>query len=304
MPHTLCLTDGTYLDPLPTYLSAKPPLSNEEIEEIFGNVLKAEKHFGAPQDVEWTIREGNLFILQSRPITTISSGSREDKRPWYLSLRRSFENLKTLRKKIEEELIPAMVEEAECLSRQDVTQLSDTQSAEEIVRRMNIHGRWKAVYWSDVIPFAHGMRLFGQFYNNAIRPEDPYEFMELLGSGPLKSLERNQRLEEMAQMFRGNPALALSLRSSDRVEDAEFNRKLEDFIKNFGDLSCLIGEETQCLQGPEGIIKILLKMADHPTIPTKRERRRHEEMLTRFFSSFKENERAFASELLDLGRSS
>src|SRR4030042_4297046 len=173
--------DGIHLEPLPADLSDKPPLTDVELGEIFNYVLKSEKHFGAPQDVEWTFRKEKLFILQSRPITTISSGSSEDTRPWYLSLRRSFENLKVLRKKIEEEFIPAMVEEAERLSRQDCAALSDTQLADEIARRMDIHGRWVAIYWSDFIPFAHGMRLFGQFYNDTVRPEDPYEFMDLLG---------------------------------------------------------------------------------------------------------------------------
>lgn len=42
------------------------------------------------------------------------------------SLRRSFENLKALRKRMEGELIPAMVDEAECLARQDWTALSDS----------------------------------------------------------------------------------------------------------------------------------------------------------------------------------
>ncbi len=33
---------------------------------------KAEAHFGSPQDVEWAIANGKLFVLQARPITTLS----------------------------------------------------------------------------------------------------------------------------------------------------------------------------------------------------------------------------------------
>lgn len=33
---------------------------------------RAEKYFGAPQDIEWAIENGKLFMLQSRPITTLS----------------------------------------------------------------------------------------------------------------------------------------------------------------------------------------------------------------------------------------
>jgi len=296
--------EGIHLEPLTPGLSEKPPLTDDEIGRIFNQVLKAEEHFGASQDVEWTFREDKLFILQSRPITTISSGSSEDKRPWYLSLRRSFENLKALRKKIEGELIPAMVEEVERLSRHDWTVLSDIQLADEIARRMDIHGRWVAIYWSDFIPFAHGMRFFGQFYNDAARPEDPYEFMDLLGSGQLKSLERNQRLEEMALMIRKDSSLALSLKEFKTAEDKDFKKRLDEFIQQFGDLSCSIGEQTQCFQGPEGILKILLKMAAHSPVKKRWDSHRLDDLTSRFLSRFKEKERAFASELLDLGRAS
>jgi len=296
--------DGVHFEPLPADLCQKPPLTDDEIGRIFNHVLNTEEHFGAPQDVEWTFREDNLFILQSRPITTISSGTSEDKRPWYLSLRRSFENLKALRKKIEEELIPAMVEEAARLSHRDFTALSDIQLADEIARRMDIHGRWVAIYWSDFIPFAHGMRLFGQFYNDTVRPEDPYQFMDLLGRGQLKSLERNQKLEEMASMVRKDPSLTLSLRESKTVEDEGFKKKLDGFIQQFGDLSCSIGEQTQCLQGPEGILKILLKMTAHSPAKKRWSSHRLDDLTSRFLSRFKEKEEKFAAELLDLGRAS
>jgi len=294
--------EGIHFEPLPADLCQKPPITVDEIGKIFDQVLKAEEHFKAPQDVEWTFREDKLFILQSRPITTLSSGSSEDKRPWYLSLRRSFENLKALRKKIEEELIPAMVEEADRLSRQDLTILSDVRLADEIVRRMDIHGRWVAIYWSDFIPFAHGMRLFGQFYNDTVKPEDPYEFMDLLGKGQLKSLERNQRLEEMAGIIRKDPSLAPRLKKFETIEDEDFKRKLDAFIQQFGDLSCSIGEQTECLQGPEGILRILLKIAEHPPAKKKRSSHRLEDLSSRFLSRFKGKEEKFASDLLDLGQ--
>jgi pyruvate,water dikinase len=30
-----------------------------------------EEHFGGPQDVEWAIADGELYLLQSRPVTTL-----------------------------------------------------------------------------------------------------------------------------------------------------------------------------------------------------------------------------------------
>jgi pyruvate,water dikinase len=38
---------------------------------IAGLARRAEAHFGAPQDVEWAIAGGELFVLQSRPITAL-----------------------------------------------------------------------------------------------------------------------------------------------------------------------------------------------------------------------------------------
>lgn len=33
---------------------------------------RAERHFGRPQDIEWTCKSGELYLLQSRPITTLA----------------------------------------------------------------------------------------------------------------------------------------------------------------------------------------------------------------------------------------
>jgi len=53
-----------------------PVLSDDEIAALakFGKV--SETHYGVPQDVEWSIVGDTIYILQSRPITTIS-GNRD-----------------------------------------------------------------------------------------------------------------------------------------------------------------------------------------------------------------------------------
>ena len=295
---------GTRLEPLPADRASLPPLTEEELQRIFSLTRKVEKEFGMPQDVEWTFKGDVLYLLQSRPITTLSTQSAGDKRPWYLSLRRSFENLKVLRQKIEEDLIPAMDDEAERLARKDWAVLSDIALADEIARRMDIHGQWVAIYWSDFIPFAHGMRLFGQFYNDTVRPEDPYEFMELLESGQLKSLERNRKLEEMASVVRKDRSLALRLKELKTNEGEGFGRMLDEFIRKFGDLSCSIGEEVQCSQGREGIVRLLLEMAAHPPARKKTRYHRIENLVSAFLNRFEGKQKEFASELLDLGRTS
>ena len=46
-------------------------LSDAELNELRLLGLKLEGFFGSPQDVEWCIRNGDLLVLQSRPITTL-----------------------------------------------------------------------------------------------------------------------------------------------------------------------------------------------------------------------------------------
>ena len=49
-------------------------LDDEEIEELVGMGERVEAHYETPQDVEWAIADGTLYMLQSRPITTIEEG--------------------------------------------------------------------------------------------------------------------------------------------------------------------------------------------------------------------------------------
>ncbi|MCK7515228.1 MAG: hypothetical protein MZV70_72020 [Desulfobacterales bacterium] len=229
---------------------------------------RPKRHFGAPQDVEWTLRDGELYLLQSRPVTTRAQASAGDQRAWYLSLHRSFENLKELRKKIEGEQIPAMIRAAEELAGIDLGQLSDRELAAEIRRRWEVNNTWVNVYWADFIPFAHGIRLFGQVYNDRLKPDDPYEFVSLLTQTDMASLERNRLLEALADQVRRRPDLADCLRAGDCREKApEFRRALEGFIERFGDLSCSVTGGTQCEGATRPLVKILLAMAARPQAP-------------------------------------
>ena len=47
-------------------------LSDEKILELSELVIKIEKHYGFPCDVEWAFEKGKFYIVQSRPITTLS----------------------------------------------------------------------------------------------------------------------------------------------------------------------------------------------------------------------------------------
>jgi pyruvate,water dikinase len=300
------IEQGVQLNPLPESMSQRPPLNAQETQEVFGQALRAEDFFGTPQDVEWTYKDQSLVVLQSRPITTLSTGKTEDNRGWYLSLHRSFENLKSLRKKIEHELIPGMIAAAEELAATDLSLLSDRSLAAEIKRRWEINHHWVNVYWDDFIPFAHGVRLFGQIYNDAIQPEDPYEFVDLLTQTEMASLERNRMLEDLADEIRNNHRLAEQLQKGLYVEaDPDFQTRVETFIRQFGDLSCAVTGGSQCAQDSEPLIKILLEMANHPPAPIGRHKSANAEILKeKFLACFAGDQRTQALEYLDLARTS
>ncbi|RME45033.1 MAG: phosphoenolpyruvate synthase [Chloroflexi bacterium] len=46
-------------------------LSDSELAELAGLGRRLEEHFGRPQDVEWGIAGGQVYLLQSRPVTTL-----------------------------------------------------------------------------------------------------------------------------------------------------------------------------------------------------------------------------------------
>jgi pyruvate,water dikinase len=57
--------------PLPEEKSKAQVLSMDEIAELAELGARIEAHFGAPQDVEWAIEGGKIYVLQSRPVTTL-----------------------------------------------------------------------------------------------------------------------------------------------------------------------------------------------------------------------------------------
>jgi len=50
-------------------------LADDEIERLVELGRQVEDHYGNPQDVEWAVYDGEVYMLQSRPITTIADAS-------------------------------------------------------------------------------------------------------------------------------------------------------------------------------------------------------------------------------------
>ena len=139
-------------------------------------------------------------------------------------------------------------------------------------------------------------------YNDAVKPEDPYEFMGLLAATPMQSLKRNEMLEHLAAMIRRDPARAARLKRGESLhEDSEFCEALGTFLTEFGSLPWRHGEPS----GKSGrLAPLLLELAERGPrgIPERSEQ--VDALRTRFLASFSGDRRKFAESLLDLGRAS
>ena len=291
-------------------------INPEQIKSVYDMVREAEGLFGSPQDMEWTFCKGKIFALQSRPITgkktgekkvtgiDIREGRSKDKRSWYISLSPNYDRLKSLQEKIEGTLIPALIQTGRELAETDLEELSDKELQEEIVKRKQIKEHWLDIYWEEFIPFAHGMRLFGKFYNDVMKPRDPFEFIEVLRPENLESLKRNQLLDEIAEIIRKNPEIRdpVSQGNFSMIRLDSFRRLWHEFEQQSGTMLSMTGgdREMKALGG------FLLEAADSPsqnlsggkdtegTIPNTEQ----------FLNSVPSNERDFAEDMLKLGRSS
>jgi pyruvate,water dikinase len=64
--------DGVATIALDEEAATRPVLQEHQVLEVAELARKAEKFFGRPQDIEWTWSKGQLYLLQSRPITGLA----------------------------------------------------------------------------------------------------------------------------------------------------------------------------------------------------------------------------------------
>ncbi len=64
-------SDGVSTVAVPPENQAARVLSDSELKELVDLGNKVEKHFGGPQDIEWGVESDTLYLLQSRPITSL-----------------------------------------------------------------------------------------------------------------------------------------------------------------------------------------------------------------------------------------
>jgi pyruvate,water dikinase len=195
-----------------------------------------------------------------------------------------------------------MEKEAHEMSLMDFSALPDSTLAQEIRRRRQITKKWTEIYWHDCIPFAHGMRLFGKIYNDIMKPEDPFQFMTLLGSPDMVSVRRNRMLEELSELIRKDPVnKACILAGSQDACKPEVRQLLEQILDQFGDLAW---ENGRLGQDRGRLLNLVLQMTSRAengnftTVPNVRE------LDEAFLSYFEKAQQPYALELLDLARAS
>jgi pyruvate,water dikinase len=185
-----------------------------------------------------------------------------------------------------------MEREGETLAGLDLAALSDTELGEEVERRRETYRRWHAVYWDEMIPLAHGVRLFGELYGATMKPEDPYEFVGLLQGSSLRGVERNERLL----------ALAARIEAGDAGEGQKLD---EEDRRELGALLARFGGAFEAGAGSESDWRgLLLRLGRRGRGSRTRERGSREELERRYLDRFEGEERERARALLDLARAS
>jgi pyruvate,water dikinase len=66
--------EGTCKAAVPEAQRSVPSLSDAVLKELAARfrVIETDVYRGVPQDIEWCVRDGEIFILQSRPVTTLA----------------------------------------------------------------------------------------------------------------------------------------------------------------------------------------------------------------------------------------
>ena len=264
-----------FFEATPNSTQLGPLLNKQNLRNIHLTLRRIQKHLRFEPDIEWTGTDENFTLLQARPITTGQTDT-SDKRNWYLSLRPNSENLKALCEKVTQKIIPALDKAGRNLAKIDLENtLTNTELAEEIQHRKNSVEQWRAVYVDDLIPFAHGVRAFGSFYNTLKCPSDPYEFVKLLSSKNTLAEKRNSKLKKLAHTLSNTTKSQLvNALEANKLSLEELKEKLSTrpqgkiFFNTFKELlyeefdSVYLGK--RLLNHPSFVITELLKLAEIP----------------------------------------
>jgi phosphohistidine swiveling domain-containing protein len=251
-------------------VKGEPILETSDLSNLHQMLLQVESLFQWPPDTEWTGRGERFTLLQARPITTAIPEA-GDQRGWYLSLRPGMRRLSALAERVAGELIPELQELGERFSLEAIEELGNQELAAAIEERHAALEEWRQIYLDDFIPFAHGVRQLGIYYNDVVKPGDPYEFVGLLQGEQMVASRRNVALQALAEQVRRDQVLreGLSQAVDQGGQDASLEVRAipggESFIQAFENLQSefmdvAYGGE-RLADRPDLLLKTILEMA-------------------------------------------
>jgi len=259
----------------------KPLLEPQDLQAILQTVLSIEQLFSWSPDMEWTGRSDSLTVLQARPIATTVPDD-DEKRSWYLTLRPGDARLKELRQRIAGQLIPELAAAGEAFAAEQLEGLDNLQLADAIEKRSQSLAKWKKIYWDEFIPFAHGVRRLATYYNDAVQPDDPYEFVGLLRDQPLLAAQRNSVISELAEQLRSNSAVRTAVeqllaKHANSIQWSTFRDQLreregasEEFVRRFDDLQDRFLDVTfdneRLRDRPGPLLRNLIELSQHASL--------------------------------------
>jgi rifampicin phosphotransferase len=263
--------------------------SEEEVLEVSDQGLMALRALGPEWEVEWALKGGILHIIQARPVTAglclpegRSPGGSGD--------------IRHLRDLVEKSFIPCAAAEADAFSSRPSGGLADAEFQAEISRRREASSKWAGLYRDMVVPLAYATVIFGNAYNDAMRPVDPYEFADLLMPPELPELRKDILLEKMAGLARRDGALLMAIRRHALpVGSGPFAGLFREYLEGLG------GEATMAREG-RAVLELVLRLAEK--LPG-RHGRRHlsmEKLTEDFLGSLPPEKRRHASGALDFAR--
>ena len=84
----------TRVFPVPITRQNKRKLSDDQIVALAKLAVKLQEHYNVPQDIEWAVENGHIYIVQTRPITTMKAV--EDRQALDASVQRLLSDMKVL----------------------------------------------------------------------------------------------------------------------------------------------------------------------------------------------------------------
>jgi pyruvate,water dikinase len=135
-----------------------------------------------------------------------------------------------------------------------------------------------------------------------MHPEDPFGFIQILSRTGMKSLERNEKLVDLANQIRDDPSHGACLIEGRPQDcDPQFRQDFENLMQQFGNLAW---GEARFIEGSRDMIRLLIELGDVSQQESSPGSDKRDELEKEFISRFPEDQRVMAREMIDLGRAS